>query len=79
MVLSGCASNNFAFKYYALDAKDYEGYLRGPTAKDDINLQVCQPVDDKKTMCVILLVDDFLSLKKEYLEMRNNLNMCQSK
>lgn len=75
LFLLGCAA--FPYKYYGLDAKSYDGMLRGPTDKDDIPLAVCTPDAQNKGKCFVMLAADYLLLKKEYKNLINQLAACQ--
>lgn len=78
MAVAGCAAAaKFQYRYYALDAADYRGYLRGPTDKDDLDLVLCKPQQGKAAPCITVLKDEFLRIKSDYLQMSQQLSDCQ--
>lgn len=78
-VAIGCnGSIEFPFKYYALDALDYGGVLRGPTASADLLLEKCRPTENDRAPCLVMFTADYLQLKKDYLDTKINLKACEA-
>ncbi len=76
-LLVGCAS--FNYRYYGLEAVSYEGKLLGPKPENDIPFSQCKPDDVVKGKCVVMLVDDFFSMKKDYEDTKAQLRACQGR
>ncbi len=77
-ILSACAfTPKFPYKYYALDAMNYDGTLKGPKPSDDRNLKECQPTEGNKAPCVVLFTPTFLKLKEDHKDLQNQLFECQ--
>jgi hypothetical protein len=77
LILNACASFGFPYKYYAMDADNYHGALRGPKPKDDLDLALCAPTESNKAPCIVMFTKDYLNLKKEYLDLGNRLIECE--
>lgn len=76
-LLLGCAGAVFPYKYYALDAQSYEGFLRGPDPKDDVKLSDCTPTAADKAPCIVMKSADFIRAKTDYKDMQNRLQKCE--
>lgn len=74
--LFGCAGATFSYKYYALDADNYNGFMRGPKPVDDLPLSICMPTMQDKAPCVVLKTSDLIKLKTDYKDMQNRLQKC---
>lgn len=77
VALLGCTAAVFPYKYYALDADIYTGYLRGEKPADDLELSVCEPTANDKAPCVVLRTETLLKMKLDYKEMQNRLRKCE--
>jgi hypothetical protein len=77
LLLMGCAGAGFPFKYYGLSAASYEGKMLGPKPEDDLALTGCAPTAQDASPCVVLFTKEFLSIKREYLDMQNRLIECE--
>lgn len=77
VIISGCLSAQFPFKYYTLEAKSYEGKLLGPTSDRDLLLTLCSPSEADKAPCMVLLTSEFLRLKDAYLKCQDDLKSAQ--
>lgn len=75
-LLAGCVSA-IGYRYYGIDAKSYEGTLLGPKPKDDIPFHSCEPDEQNKGKCVVMLTDDFKAMATELLQLRVALKDCQ--
>lgn len=71
------AMAQFNYRYYAVDAVKYEGFLRGPTADKDLPFTVCQPIPGKAAPCLAMMKDQYLALKADYLDLQTKLAACQ--
>lgn len=79
MILLGCAGASFNYKYYALDAASYKGFLRGPDPKDDLDLEKeCAPTPANVAPCTVFKTDVALRLKLEYKDLQNKLKSCEA-
>lgn len=85
LVLGGCATLAFPYRYYGLDAVSYDGTLLGPKPADDHSLKECQDVPAsptspaKKGQCIVMFRDQFLQLKADFRKMQIDLSACQGK
>lgn len=77
LLLVGCAGASFPFRYYGLAAASFEGKMLGPKPEQDLDLKACQPTAQDAGPCVVLFTKDFLSIKREYLDMQNRLIECE--
>lgn len=75
IVLIGCAG--FSYRYYGLDLPSYDGTLLGPEPKDDIDFKRCMPDDFDKNKCVVMLHEDAMRLKQDYLDTKDKLKACE--
>jgi hypothetical protein len=75
LTLAACASATFPYKYYGIDLADKK--LLGPTAPDDVSLSVCEATPNDASPCVAMLTDQYLILKDDYLNTKNQLIACQ--
>lgn len=76
-LLISCAGL-FTYKYYGMQLADYrEGKLLGPNPKDDLPISVCQPTEQDKGPCVVMLREAFFSMKKDFEQTKNNLIKCE--
>lgn len=81
LILAACGAS-FNYKYYGLelDSECYnKGTLLGKTKKDDLPFKVCAPDDYVKGKCVVMLVDDFFLLKKDFQTQQELLRECQKR
>ncbi len=78
IVFVGCAGYRFPYKYYALDADHYDGHLRGPKPIDDLPLASCEPTAANKAPCITIYTDEFLRLKTDLTDTKNQLQKCQA-
>lgn len=77
LIISGCLSAEFPFKYYTLEAKSYDGKLLGPIADKDLLLSMCSPSEADKAPCLVLFTAEFLRLKDSYLKCQVDLKAAQ--
>jgi hypothetical protein len=79
IVVTACALPKFPYKFYTLKAVNYDGSLLGPTPAEDLNLKECMPPLEKpnKAMCMVVPVDVYLRLKKDYLDTKIDLEKCE--
>jgi hypothetical protein len=78
VALVGCAAAaKFNYRYYAIEAADYRGKLKGPRPEDDISFEACKPVEGKAAPCIAMLKDAYLQLKADYLQLSQQLSDCQ--
>lgn len=73
--LAACAGATFPYHYYGVDLKNAK--LLGPTASDDVELSVCQATASDQSPCTAMLTADYLTLKGDYLNTKNELIACQ--
>jgi len=71
--VTACAS--FPHKWYVLDVKAQE--LMGPEEKDDLTLEFCNSDDEYK--CVVLEIEAFRALRKDYDDKVERLKACEQK
>lgn len=74
--LVSCAGASFPYRYYALDAQSYDGFLRGDKPENDLKLSECTPTVQDKAPCVVFKTNDAIKLKLEYKDMQNRLKKC---
>ncbi len=78
VVLSLASCGSFSYRWYGLDLLSYEkGKLLGPEEKDDLHIKVCEPDDQNKGKCVVLLTSEFERLKADMIELRTRLEACE--
>ena len=78
MLIGGLGScSSFPYRHYGLDAKSYEGQLLGPEPKDDLPLTVCQPDEQTKGKCIVVLAAEWFRLRQEYESMLARLKACE--
>lgn len=75
LMLAACAGATFPYKYYGIDLEDSK--LLGPKPSDDVELAVCKATAGNQAPCVAMMSDEFLSLKKDYMDAQNQLSACQ--
>lgn len=69
----------FPYKYYGMQLAAYtDGKLLGPEPSDDKDIVVCQPSEHDKGPCVVMLREDFFSLKKDYEQTKIDLRECEN-
>lgn len=73
--MAACAGLSFPYKYYGLDVPG--GSLRGPTPADDVSLSVCLATSSDAAPCTVMLSDQYLALKQDYLTTKQQLINCQ--
>jgi hypothetical protein len=73
---ASCAST-FPYRWFGLDAKNYEGTLLGPKPKDDLPFSTCEPDDVTKGNCVVMLVEEFHRMRAKYVELQQRLKSCE--
>lgn len=78
LLLVGCAGFKWPYKYYGLDAADYQGKILGPTPKEDQSFENCRPTAANRSPCVILYADAFFALKQDYIDTKNQLQNCEA-
>jgi len=77
ITLLACGTT-FSYKWYGIELPDYsKGNLIGEKPKDDLPIKVCEPDDQEKGKCVVLLVDEFDRLKSDYIGLQNRLKECE--
>lgn len=78
VIITACTSApKFNYQYYALDASDYKGALRGPKPKDDLDLEQCRPTAADKAPCVVMKRNVFFQLKGDHIQGMDDLIQCQ--
>jgi len=79
VIVSACASPIFPYRFYGLDAVNYDGTLKGPKPAQDLNLKECQPpiTQPDKAMCMVVKTQDYLLLRNDYLGCKVELEACQ--
>lgn len=75
--VAACAGATFPYHYYGLDLADQK--LLGPTTADDLLLSVCLANSADASPCTAMMTADYLALKADYLNTKNDLNDCQQK
>ena len=75
LMLAACAGVSFPYHYYGLDLKDQK--LLGPTIQDDVDLAVCDATSADQSPCTAMMTSDYMALKQDYLNTKNQLNDCQ--
>lgn len=79
LALFSCqGSAAFNYRAYVLDAREYDGFLRGPAEKDDLPLEECRPTAKVKDQCYIVKKSTYYQLKADYLNMQEQLMCFQS-
>jgi len=73
----GCATA-FPYRYYGLNASNYDGTLQGPKPSDDLPLSKCKPDDQVKGKCYVVLASEMDKIKLGYKDLVNQLQTCQS-
>lgn len=73
--LAACAGVTFPYKYYGLDIPGNS--LRGPTPADDVALSVCLATNSDLAPCTVMMSDQYLALKQDYLITKQQLIDCQ--
>lgn len=79
LLFIGCAGAVFPYKYYALDADTYNGFLRGPDPKDDLHLAICTPTEQDRAPCLVVKSAVLLQMKMDYKDLFQRLKKCESK
>lgn len=78
VMLAACAGISFPYHYYGLSAATYaNGKLVGPTPADDLDLMQCQPSTQNARPCLVMVSTDFLAMKQDYVDTKNQLIACQ--
>jgi hypothetical protein len=78
LLLAACAGASFPYHYYGIDLSD--SLLKGPTTQDDLSLSAtCMPTSGDASPCTGILTSEFLALKQDYINTKNELNSCQQK
>jgi hypothetical protein len=77
IILVGCASVSFPYKYYNPQFLNYDGTLLGAKVEDDLPSNLCAPREGAKSPCVVMFTHDFFGMKSEFLDMQNRLQECQ--
>ncbi len=77
VLLLGCASAKFSYRYYGLILERYTGTLQGPEPKDDLDAKVCEPTPEDAAPCTVMLTSEYKSLKIDYLTIANKLIKCE--
>lgn len=75
LILVACAGATFNYKYYGFNSDVPE--LLGPTAKDDLALDVCKATSDNQAPCIVVLQEEFFKLKKDYMDQQTRLLACE--
>lgn len=78
LIVAGCGTIPFTYRYYGLNAKSYEGMLLGPMQPDDLPFSICTPSAESRSPCVVLKAEEFYALKLDYLQTKQDLITCQS-
>lgn len=72
------ACGSFQYRYYGIDAQSWEGRLLARDEKDDLPLRTCEPDDQVKGKCVVMLVDEFERMRAEREELVERLKKCRN-
>lgn len=68
----------FPYKHYGLSLAQYtNGKLLGPDPKEDLDISVCAPDAQIKGKCVVMLSNDFFSMKSDFEQTKQALIDCQ--
>ena len=68
---------SYPYRYYVLQASSYQGKLLGAKPENDLSLTVCAPEAGKQGKCLVMLKDQYLQLKADYLDLQTKLKDCQ--
>lgn len=72
LVLGACASTDFwKTPIYVLDHQN--AHLRATDPKDDLEIRVCDPDEQSKAKCYVLLREDYIALRKDYNELKQRV------
>ena len=78
MLLFGCVSAQFSYKWYYPNFNSYEGTLLDKTPAGDLDAKVCgiDPVTHEHG-CVVMLKPAFQAMYLDYLDTQDKLVACQ--
>lgn len=76
VLLFSCAATGFKYTYYGIKPSDQ--VLLGPTVAEDLPLSTCEPDDQVKGKCIVLLTAEFERLRSDVIRMQEELKHCQS-
>lgn len=76
-----CTSVAFKYKYYGLAPEpghpSLNGLLLGPTPKDDLPLSTCDPDDQIKGKCVVMMTQEFERMRSDLLECHSRIRLYE--
>lgn len=73
-ILVSCRSDAaFPYRYYAIRASSYAGMLLGNAPENDIPFSRCAPAQGNEAPCLLMLKDDYLRLKADYLNLQETV------
>lgn len=73
--LMACAGATFPYKGYPYDMDNHK--LIGQTEADDLDDRVCEPTTLNKRPCIVVLTDDYYTLKADYIKTKDALDACE--
>lgn len=73
VILVGCVSVSFPYRWYYPEMKSYEGTLLGDKPSNDLDASQCSKNGQGSFGCVVMLKPDFKALYNDYLETKEKL------
>ena len=77
VLVTGCISATFNFKWYYPEFLSYEGKLLGKRPSEDLDSKICQRDQQGNSGCVVMLKAEFQALYLDYLDLQNKLIRCE--
>lgn len=77
--LLACAA--FPYKWFGiapLEGQILQGVMKGPEPKDDLPLSTCQPDEQNKGKCIIMLTAEFENLRADLIDTKERLRACEN-
>jgi hypothetical protein len=75
IAIVACAGATFPYKGYPYDMAGHR--LVGATSNDDLPDSVCMPTTLNQRPCMVILSDDYFTLKGDYIKNKDALDECQ--
>lgn len=75
-LLVSCAAT-FPYRFYFYDFAGHRLMGAAEDGSQDLSDQVCISVTGGKYPCTVMLTDDYLTMKGDYLKTKNDLIECQ--
>ena len=78
-VIQACATATFPYPSYGVDMQDQMLLADTTHGLPDQKLTICDASEASKSPCVVYLLADDIALKTDYLNTKNELQLCQQR